>query len=51
MAVDAPRAALLSELDLSASPAGMAFSDRAAGYRRLCGRADWSRVPDESPVQ
>jgi 5-methylcytosine-specific restriction enzyme A len=38
--VAAPHAALLSELGLSASPAEMAFSDRAAEYRRLCERAD-----------
>jgi 5-methylcytosine-specific restriction enzyme A len=38
--VDAPHAALLSDLGLSASPAEMAFSDRAAEYRRLCERAD-----------
>jgi 5-methylcytosine-specific restriction enzyme A len=38
--VDAPHAALLSELGLLASPAEMAFSDRAAEYRRLCERAD-----------
>jgi 5-methylcytosine-specific restriction enzyme A len=38
--VAAPRAALLGELGPSASPAEMAFSDRAAGYRRLCERAD-----------
>jgi 5-methylcytosine-specific restriction enzyme A len=38
--VDAPHAALLSELGLSASPAEMAFSDQAAEYRRLCERAD-----------
>jgi hypothetical protein len=36
----APHAALLSELGLSASPAEMAFSDRAAECRRLCERAD-----------
>jgi 5-methylcytosine-specific restriction protein A len=38
--VEAPHAALLNELGLSASPAEMAFSDRAAEYRRLCERAD-----------
>jgi 5-methylcytosine-specific restriction enzyme A len=38
--VDAPHAALLSELGLSASPAEMALGDRAAEYRRLCERAD-----------
>jgi hypothetical protein len=37
--VDAPHAALLSELGLSASSAEMAFSDRAVEYRRLCERA------------
>jgi 5-methylcytosine-specific restriction enzyme A len=37
---DVPHAALLSELGLLASPAEMAFSDRAAEYRRLCERAD-----------
>jgi len=53
--VDAPHAALLSELGLSASPAEMAFSDRVAEYRRLCERADvfWAgredtRVPRTS---
>jgi 5-methylcytosine-specific restriction enzyme A len=38
--VDAPHAALLSDLGLSASPAEMALSDLAAEYRRLCERAD-----------
>jgi 5-methylcytosine-specific restriction enzyme A len=38
--VDAPHAALLNELGLLASPAEMAFGDRAAEYRRLCERAD-----------
>jgi 5-methylcytosine-specific restriction enzyme A len=37
---DAPHTALLSDLGLLASPAEVAFSDRAAEYRRLCERAD-----------
>jgi hypothetical protein len=51
--VAAPHAALLSELGLSASPAEMAFSDRAAGYRRRSrGRSgSWPPpLPIDSPL-